>query len=120
MAILYFPIFSFPSPRKQEGRRAALHLAALRILARHRLAVLLRHLDDDALDFGVGLQAVLAQFAAQTRLFEAAERRLGLQNVVTVDPDGNRNCKEKTVTTPPEPTASGSSAATALTRPCRP
>lgn len=57
------------------------------IFQRKRLAVLLGHLDDDAFDFRVGLEAIFAQLAADTRHFEASERRLRFQNVVTIDPD---------------------------------
>lgn len=53
----------------------------------NQLAVPLRHFDNDALHFGVSLQAVLAQLAADAGHFEATERRLRFQNVVAVDPD---------------------------------
>ena len=50
------------------------------------LTILLRQFNDDALHFGVSLQSILAQFTADTRLLESAERSLRLQHVVAIDP----------------------------------
>ena len=58
------------------------------------LAVFLRHFNDDALDLSVGLEAVFAQLATDTRHLKATERRLRFQDVVTVDPDHHHQ-KEK-------------------------
>lgn len=56
------------------------------------LGILLRDASDDALDFGVVLQAVLAVLAAMSRHLVTAERRLSAQDVVSVDPD--RACSQ--------------------------
>lgn len=63
------------------------YYGSLKVFKSVHLTVLLRQLNDDALHFCVRLKAVLAQLATDSRLFEAAERRLSLQNVIRVDPD---------------------------------
>ena len=55
-------------------------------LAMFCLAVLFSHLDDYALNLGVGLEAVFAQFSADARLFETAKWSLRFQDVVAVNP----------------------------------
>ena len=50
------------------------------------LTVLLGDVDNNALDLSVSLQTIFAEFTTDSRLFEASERRLCLEDVVTVDP----------------------------------
>ena len=54
------------------------------------LTVFLWNLNNDALNFGVRLKTVLAEFATDARLFETSERRLSLEHVVSVNPKKNK------------------------------